>query len=448
MGVIERIAESLPDVSNPKERRLSFNIKLKWTLIILVAFYVLGLIPLYGLGVNSLQQFEFFSMILGASFGSIISLGIGPIVTASIVLQLLNGAGILKFDLTTTEGKKNFEATQKVLSILFIILEAAIYVFMGGLAPDQALRGSSAYFQMQLLLILQLCIGGFLILLMDAVVSKWGFGSGISLFIAGGVAKRLFIRALNPLPSPSKPDIASGALIGLFQSLGRGDPTTAAILLSEIVSTIVVFLLVVYLQSMRVEIPLSFGMVRGYGIRWPLSFLYTSNIPVILVAALIANIRMFGRMLSGRDVSWLINPNIVQKIITGSLGTPDLMHALVYVLIMIGGAILFSVFWVQTAGLDAKSQAKQISSSGLQVSGFRRDIRVIEALLNRYIPYLTVLGGAAVGLLAALADLTGTLAGGTGILLAVMIVYRLYEEITQQHALDMNPMLRKMIETK
>ncbi|RME52823.1 preprotein translocase subunit SecY, partial [Candidatus Woesearchaeota archaeon] len=94
MSWLDTIAQYLPEVAAPKQKRLSFKEKLKWTLIFLVFFFVLGLIPLYGLGQNALEQFNFLSIILGASFGSIISLGIGPIVTASIVLQLLNGSGL------------------------------------------------------------------------------------------------------------------------------------------------------------------------------------------------------------------------------------------------------------------------------------------------------------------------------------------------------------------
>tara|TARA_Y100000310_G_C20382837_1_gene668959 strand:- start:437 stop:781 length:345 start_codon:yes stop_codon:yes gene_type:complete len=112
---------------------------------------------------------------------------------------------------------------------------------------------------------------------------------------------------------------------------------------------------------------------------------------------------------------------------------------------MIVGAVIFSIFWVQTAGMDANSQAKQMMSSGLQIPGFRNDERVLERLLNRYIWPLTVMGAITVGFLAATADLTGALSRGTGILLAVMIVYKLYEEIAQQHMMDMNPMMRKFI---
>jgi preprotein translocase subunit SecY len=101
---------------------------------------------------------------------------------------------------------------------------------------------------------------------------------------------------------------------------------------------------------------------------------------------------------------------------------------------------------MQTAGMDAKSQAHKIMGSGLQMPGFRRDERVLEKVLNRYIWPLTIVGGAAVGLLAAVADLTGTLSNGTGILLAVMIVYKLYEEIAKDHMMDMHPAMRKMME--
>ena len=174
MSYVDTLLAYLPEVKGPVKRKLSFKEKLKWTGIILVAFFILGVLPLYGLGQNALQQFEYLSVILGASFGSVLSLGIGPIVTSSIVLQLLNGSGILKFDLTTHEGKKNFQGIQKLLTLFFIVFEAAIYVLMGGLAPNLVLTGS-AFKLMQFILIFQLCVGGILIMFMDEIAQKWGF---------------------------------------------------------------------------------------------------------------------------------------------------------------------------------------------------------------------------------------------------------------------------------
>ena len=78
-------------------------------------------------------------------------------------------------------------------------------------------------------------------------------------------------------------------------------------------------------------------------------------------------------------------------------------------------------------------------------SGFRRDERILEHILSRYIFPLTIMGAALVGFLASTADLMGALSRGTGILLAVMIVYRLYEDIAKQHMMDMHPALRKMM---
>ncbi|MEK6822709.1 MAG: preprotein translocase subunit SecY [Nanoarchaeota archaeon] len=462
MGLYDTILANLPEVAGPSQKRLSFSEKLKWTIITLVLFFVLGLIPLFGLGQNALQRFEFLSIILGASFGSIISLGIGPLVTSSIVLQLLNGAGIIKFDLTTSEGKRRFQGTQKLLSVFFIVFEAAIYVFMSGLAPDPALLAvPGLYRQLELLLVFQLFCGGILIMFMDEVISKWGFGSGISLFIAAGVSQSVFIRAFSPLPSPTNPAIATGAIPALVQSLGAGDPQTALLEFAAVAATVIIFVIAVYIQAMKVEIPLSFGRVRGHGIRWPLHFVYTSNIPVILVAALMANIQLWAQLMqnwgfpllgtfSGGSptsglVAWLTPPPVVGNAIRGSLQLSDVGIAAVYLFVLVVGAVIFSWFWVQTAGMDARSQAKQIMASGLQIPGFRRDERVLERLLDRYIGPLTVMGAITVGIIAGLADVSGALTNGTGLLLTVMIIYKLYEDIARQHLMDMNPMMRKFM---
>ena len=139
MSVFKDLLSNLPEIKGPTEKRLPFKEKLKWTLIILVLFFILSVIPLFGLGENALANFQFLSVILAAPFGSILSLGIGPIVTASIVLQLLQGSGILKIDTHTHEGRVFFQGLQKLLAIFFIIFEAAIFVFMGGLAPSATL---------------------------------------------------------------------------------------------------------------------------------------------------------------------------------------------------------------------------------------------------------------------------------------------------------------------
>ncbi|MBS3107735.1 preprotein translocase subunit SecY [Candidatus Woesearchaeota archaeon] len=465
MSLGTTILNNLPEVKGPIQKKLAFKDKLMWTLIILVAFYLLSRIPLYGLGQNGLQNFESMAVIFGATFGSIMSLGIGPIVTASIVLQLLNGSGLMKFDLTTADGKKTFQGLQKIMAIFFIIFEASIYVFMGGLAPAATLA-PGAFRAMEIVLISQLILGGLMVLLMDEVINKWGFGSGISLFILAGVAHTLFTGLFSPLTSTGSifsfadGEAPIGKIWVLLVSVFRGQLEGFGMAFGIILATLVVFAFSTYAQAMKVEIPLSFGRIRGHGIRWPLAFLYTSNIPVILIAALNANIQLFARLLeksghawlgtfSGQGapasgvILWLTSPQLLTDLFAGSFQWISLAHALTYITFIVVGSIIFSVFWVQTSGMNAESQAKNIMASGLQVPGFRRDPRVLERILERYIFPLTIMGGALIGVLASVADILGALSRGTGILLAVMIAYKLYEQIAKQHMMDMYPAMRK-----
>jgi preprotein translocase subunit SecY len=446
------ILKNLPEVASPTEKKLSFNVKLKWTLIILVAFFVMSNVSLYGLANNALERFEYLAVIMGTSFGSIISLGIGPIVMASIILQLLVGSKILDIDTSTPEGKKFFQGLQKLLVLFFILFEAIIYVLMKGL---EAMPGFG------FIVVLQLILGGLVILFMDEVCQKWGFGSGVSLFIAAGVGWRLITAAFGFL-GPQGNFQASGAIIAFIISLMSADSQGAMLALAALLTTVMLFLLVVWAQSLKIEIPLSYDRLRGYSMKWPLQFFYASVIPVILTAALIANLQLFGGLLyekfgvgflgtfsGGRATSgflyWVDSTNVVQALITGSWRWSLLIQTLGHVLFFAFFAALFSVFWVKTSGMDASNQAQNILKSGLQIPGFRKDERILESVLKRYVLPLTIMGGIAIGLLAALADILGTLVGGTALLLGIMIIFQFYQNISQQHAMDMNPTLKKMM---
>jgi preprotein translocase subunit SecY len=69
----------------------------------------------------------------------------------------------------------------------------------------------------------------------------------------------------------------------------------------------------------------------------------------------------------------------------------------------------------------------------------------LEKVLDRYIPPITLMGGIFVGLLAAFADFTGALGTGTGILLTVGIVYRMYEELAKEQMGEMMPAFRQFL---
>ena len=496
--------QRLPAVQAPLQK-LNLANKLKWTLIILVIYFILGSITVWGINPNAVSQFEFLEIVFGSRFGSLITLGIGPIVTASIILQLLVGSKLINWDLSKAEDKAKFTGSQKILGILFAFIEAIAYVLAGAVPPV-----NYGIFTVTMV-IMQLALGGIIVIFMDEVVSKWGIGSGISLFIAAGVSKTIFVRIF----SPPIQEASGGIIASLIAGLTQGQPATALISLLPLVATFVVFAIVVFAQAIRVDIPMAFSLPFGKfaARRWPLKFLYTSNIPVILTAAVVANIQVVGRLLYSRGLTFLGtydqtgNPIsglafffsapssgggsiglIIMSVIAGVLalaialfairiwkkhvllfsilgaamglflgyaiinfyGLPQVsaanfLHAIIYMLVFVIGSTIFSIFWVSTAGMDSHSVAEQFRTAGIVIPGFRQDPRIIERVLDRYIPPLTILGGAFVGFLASYADLTGALGTGTGILLTVMIIYQFYEQITLQHYDDIPDSVKKVL---
>ncbi|MBR9679636.1 MAG: preprotein translocase subunit SecY [Candidatus Altiarchaeota archaeon] len=468
--MLQLISKYIPEVREPI-KRLSFNDRLKWTVVVLVLYFILGNIPIYGLSAQSVDYFQNLRAIIAGNFGSIVTLGIGPIVTSGIILQLLVGSDFLSIDMNTPQGKKRYEMIEKVLVIAVTIFESFIYVFMGGLPPE------IATFSWRMLIVFQLCLGTFILILLDQISSKWGFVSGISLFIAAGVSATVVTSIFNPLANPDNPIVPSGKLWAAIHYIAQGDPSAAFSIMLPVLFTLLVFLAVVYTQSIKVEIPLAFARVRGAVTRWPLNLFYTSNIPVIFTAALIANLELFSRFMAGRGIGLfgqfdqtgspvgglimyfipprdlvyflIFNPlGFLKGILLGGAYRDLLLRAIGYTIAMVFGSVMFARFWVYTSNMDSGSVAKNIQQSGMGIPGFRRDPRILKKVLDRYIPYLTDLGAIAIGLLAAFADFTNSVARGTGILLAVMILFRMYEDIVGKYMMDMNPTLRRFVSEK
>lgn len=495
---IKPISDRLPSVKRP-EGHVHFRTKMMWVIVILVLYFVMTNVYLYGLDSSeSLDIFAQYRTIMAGASGSILQLGIGPIVTASIIMQLLVGAKIIKLDLTRREDKACYQSVLKLLVIVMILFEAVPQVF-GYLVPSEgaeALLGSAGA---KILLIVQLFAGSYILFMMDEVVSKWGIGSGISLFIAAGVAQSLFTGALNWYPvdmsaatSLSNPPAGTipMALYYLFNAspdqwaggyyeqvfLNNNNPVIA------LVGTIAIFLVVAYLESTRIELPLSHGNARGARGRYPIKLMYASNIPVILMSSLLAIVSMVTLLLYSNDFlsqipllggnanlgyfedgstyaagglawyvsapqglsSWLMPILDPTNYGNGHTAIQNLAHVAIYFTVMVMGSIMFAKFWVETTNLGPESVANQIQRSGMQIPGFRRDPRVLKRVLERYIPTITIMSGAMVGALAAVADMVGTTgnASGTGVLLCVGILIQLYEAIGREQMMEMNPVMR------
>lgn len=434
----------IPEVKSP-ERRLDLKTRFKWTLLVLILYFIMANIMLYGFDRTAENYFKSIQVILASRFGTLMTLGIGPIVTASIVLQLLVGGKIIKFDLSNPRDRLFFNNLQKFLAIVFTIFEATVLVI------TNALPAEGGRLDYKLLIILQLTLAGILLIYLDEVVTKYGIGSGIGLFILGSVSQEIAWRGFNPFSTGEAPD---GLLPRFIYTLIKGYPDF--LLLVPFAAMIAILLIVIYLEGVRIEIPIAYGRFMGFRTRFPIKFIYASVVPVIFASILMANVRLWARIFEsiGYPILGHVGTTVTEtKGIVKYFTIPapiysanfDPVHALVYSIILITLAIIFSIFWVELTNMNAKAVAMQLKQFGFTLPGFRSDTRVLEQILQRYIPAVTVLGGATVGFLAAFGYVTGALGGGTGLLLTVGILHRMYEEIAREKAFEMYPALKRII---
>jgi len=452
MGVIDALQpvfRLMPEVKPPAEE-VPLQKKIMWSALSLVLFFIMGKITLVGIDVARQEYLAGLQTILASQMGSLISAGIGPIVLSSIILQMLVGAKFINLDLSNPADKAKFQSLQKFFAILLCFFEAAAYTVTG--TPLLAKPG------FMMLVVAQVALGSIILLYLDELVSKYGIGSGIGLFIAGGVSGAFFWQIFRP-PTPLEP--TGGVIMQFIGSLSTG---ANFLLFLPILVALIIFVIVVFAEGMHVNIPITMG-ARGMGGRFPVKLLYVSNLPVILAIALFANIQLWATVTAQIPVvgdvlatlAWattspfnLFNDIIVRVGAEGPITAlnfmaPQIFQAAIYMTILLACCVVFGIFWVNMGGQSPSAVADQLQKSGMYIPGFRRDKRIIEGILNRYIPTITILGSLFVGLLAGLGNMAlGGLSSGTGILLTVGIVYRMYEQLAREQMVAMHPILGRL----
>jgi len=433
----------LPEIEVPK-RHISFRERFFWTCLALLAFLAMTQVPLYG-GKSTVDIFQNLRFVFASHRGTVVELGIGPIVTAGIILQLLVGSKIIGLDLSESEDRALFTSLQKGLAILMAIFEASMLV-LGGWYDPRRLDPSAAPLSTacKLFLVFQLTVGAIIVLYLDELVSKYGLGSGISLFILAGVATEICWQSFSPFKQGGQyigavPNFVDASIKGT--GLGDAFLRAGAPSMLGFLTSILLFLIIVYLNNVSVGIPLAHERVGGIRGRYPISLLYTNVIPVILAMAVFANLRLLGVMfpsLSGIS-NYVIPPNNLQE----TLSEP--LRAAIYLAIFVPLCVGFSWVWIYLAGMGPREIAEQLRDAEMFIPGFRRDVRMMEEHLSRYLIGATILSGIIVALLSATGDFLGSIGSGTGILLAVGIAQNLHEEISRQRIAEMFPAVRRLL---
>jgi protein transport protein SEC61 subunit alpha len=389
-------------------------------------------------------------------------LGISPIVTASLVMQLLSGAKIITVDENVKEDRVLFNGAQKLAGLIITVVEAVAYV-ASGMYGDVKDIG----FFVCSLIVLQLFIAGVVCILLDELLQKgYGMGSGISLFISTNICETIVWKSFSPTTINTGSGTAfEGCVIALFHMLVTRSDKVRALReafyrqglpnITNLLATIFIFAVVIFCQGFRVDLPVVSSRQRGVQSTYPIKLFYTSNMPIILQTALVSNLYFLSQILYRRFPSNILISligrwedieygNQSQSIPVGGLAyyvSPphtftemftDPFHTLFYIAFVLTSCAVFSRLWINVSGNSAKDVARQLKEQGMVLKGKRNTEQSTIKELNRYIPTAAAFGGMCIGALTVLADFLGAIGSGTGILLAVGIIYQYFEQFAKE----------------
>ncbi len=460
MGLLQAFAEMgkyIPSVPKPP-RKPDLKARLIYTGLALAVYYLLASTLAYPLAAfphaHGVPLPEIINIIFASRRGSIAQLGIGPLVTSGLIIQILVGAKIIDLDLTEPEDRKLFTQAEKGMAILIMIAEGlgfALYYRLNAYV-------TAAIF-------LQFLIGALILMILDETIQKgYGIGSGVSLFILGGVTRSIMWEMFGPVAIPQVNQLY-GIFPYLFAALQNGAVDTYRLLIgyyrgvgavptiTGLIAFIVLVLILVYLQQMKVNIPVTMQRLPGIKSKVPLQFLYVTNIPILLVGIVFSDLLLLNNLTNAylaQKAPWL-----AQALMTAVeyMSPPRSLLFLeaapvrvaVYSVLLLGLSLLFGLMWIEVAGLGPEAQAENLVKSGLQMPGHRRSTKLLQGVLAKYIYPLTLLSSLIVGAIALIADLLGAYGTGMGLLLSVGIVYQFYQQIAYERALETYPLLKKII---
>jgi len=464
LHIIKPFMSFLPEVAAP-EKKVKFTDRVLWTVLSLFIFLVCCQIPVFGIRASkSSDPFYWMRVILASNKGTLMELGISPIVTSGLVMQLLSGAKIIQVDESVKEDRVLFNGAQKLFGLVITIVEAVAYV-MSGMYGDVKDIG----FLTCGIIVLQLFIAGVICILLDELLQKgYGLGSGISLFIATNICETIVWKSFSPTTiNTGRGNEFEGAVIALFHLLITRSDKVRALReafyrpqlpnITNLLATILVFLIVIFFQGFRVDLPVVSTKQRGTQGSYPIKLFYTSNMPIILQTALVSNLYFFSQILYKR---------FSNNIFVGLLGRweepeysptgasipvgglayyvsppnsfadmrTDPFHALFYITFVLSTCALFSKAWIDVSGSSARDVAKQLKEQSMVLKGHRNIESSMIRELNRYIPTAAAFGGMCIGALTVAADFLGAIGSGTGILLAVTIIYQYFEMFSKEGA--------------
>ena len=390
----------------------------------LVIFRALANIPIPGVDQVVLAQFfadnEFLGLLNifsggGLSNLSIVMLGVGPFITASIIMQLMTVMSPKLKSLQTQEGeagRARFVQYSRMLTLPLAILQA--FGFLTLLQNNGVLLPLSAFeFGVNVVLVVA---GSMLLMWIGELVTEFGIGNGVSIIIFAGIVAIMpgtiseLLFAYEPTMLPL---YIGGAIVALAATYG-----------------------VVFMTEAERPVPVTYAKQSRGGNTYggsssylPLRLNQAGVIPIIFALSILLFPSMIVNVLAGTN---LPNVDRIEWAINSFLNNP-LLYGIVY----FGLVFLFTFFYTAVT-FDPDNVSRNLQRNGGFIPGIRPGGQTSEYLGN-VITRLTFVGATFLGLVAVLpigmqfvTGVTQLAIGGTALLIAVTVVLDLIRRLDAQ----------------
>ncbi|EOB11550.1 Protein transport protein Sec61 subunit alpha [Nosema bombycis CQ1] len=459
LHIMRPLLPFIPDVTS-LNRQVTFQEKFVWTTLAILIYMVASQVPLFGI-INSgtADPFYWMRMMMASNRGTLMDLGISPVVTASMIMQFLGMLELVKVDYNVKEDKILHGAANRLISLIMTVGSAIVQVLTGFYGDPKALGWTYC-----ILLMVQLIFSGVIIILLDELLQKgYGLGNGVNLFIASNVCESIMWRAFSPKVFFTGRGIEfEGSLIAFFHLLIVRKNKFAALYeaffrqnlpnMFSLVSTVVLFAFVIYLQGLRVELKTESTQVRGQTGMYPVKLLYSSTMPIIVQSYVISHICTISRFLYKRFPTYFLVRALGVWSSEGSskyqpikglcyyILPPESIfdfklrpfYFLFYVLFTIISCSMLSRAWVEVSDNTPTQVASQMKKNKMTLKGVR-EVNCA-SVLSKYIPTAALLGGCFTSLVVLISNLFDTIGSGTNIFLATSIVHQYLELFAKESA--------------
>lgn len=457
LDLVKPFLPVLPEVEMPYQRVIQDE-KLIWTVGSGIVFFVLSELPIYG--ADSPQGGDplfWLRPVLASTRGSLMEVGLAPIVSSAFILQLLGGIQVIDVNLDLKSDRQLFQSAQKILAILLTVASSLAILFSGSYGSPAELGAWKIFF-----ILYQLVGSGVIVILIDELLQKgYGYFPGIGFFIVLHVTQQFLWRAL----SLSSADNGQGyEYFGAISSLAHFMYTRGfkfALIESffrahlpnmfEVYGGVAMFVLAVYLSRFRVDIPIRSSRMRSTTNIFPVPLLYTGCISILATYSFLSSlflassslfalfpynilIRLFGtwdvregtsNLVATSGLAYYLQPPFS---ITQALWDP--IQTLVFALIFIVSSAVFAKTWTEISGSSPKDIAKLFKEQGVVIAG-HRDVSVAKEL-KRVIPVAASVGGAVIAAITIVSDLLGGDGQGAAILVATISIFNSFEILAQE----------------